>query len=328
MKTVVYSCPYVPAEWIAAHGLHPSRIVPKRASAAGPAGPIEGVCPYVRAFVNEVIVGAGTSAVVVTTVCDQMRRAFDIIARRTNIPAFLMNIPSTWQHAGPCRLYLEELRRLGRFLVQLGGKAPSKQSLAQTMLVYDRTRMNLLHSRQQLSARQFCEAIARFNSEGKFRTSDKINNNRPANAIPLAILGGPLFAADYELFDMVEEGGARVVLDATETGERGMPARFDRRRLQEDPLTELAEAYFGGIVNVADRPNDRLYNWLQRELLARQVRGIVFRRYVWCDLWHAELYRLRRWAAVPVLDIDVGGDARQLSGRVTSRVSAFLETLR
>ncbi|MHC4647575.1 MAG: 2-hydroxyacyl-CoA dehydratase [Planctomycetota bacterium] len=328
MKTVVYSCPYVPAEWIAAHGLRPSRVAPKRAAVAGPVGPIEGVCPYVRAFVNEVVASAEPSAVVVTTVCDQMRRAFDIIVRRTSSPGFLMNVPSTWRHAGARRLYLEELKRLGRFLVTIGGEIPSAELLADKMLKYESARMSLVQTRQYLTSRQFSDAIAQLYRNGKSEIKCRPDDEKPlAGGIPLAVLGGPLLAEDYELFDMIEESGGRIVLDATETGERGMPGPFDRRRLHDGPLVELADAYFHGIVDVSRRPNDRLYKWLRRELTARNVRGVILRRYLWCDLWHAELYRLSKWADVPVLDIDVSGEARELSGRVAQRVAAFLETL-
>ena len=130
------------------------------------------------------------------------------------------------------------------------------------------------------------------------------------------------------MFDVVEDFGGRIVLDATETGERGMCARFDRRRLQLDPLIELSEAYFGSIPDASRRPNSQLYNWLKYELTGRGVRGIIFRRYIWCDIWHAELYRLKQWSGLPVLDMDVSGDQKTLSLQTTQRIGAFLEMLR
>ena len=90
--------------------------------------------------------------------------------------------------------------------------------------------------------------------------------------------------------------GGRVVLDATEGGQRTMPRRFDPARVASDPLQELADAYFDGIPDAFRRPNSRLYEWLGRELAARHVQGIIFRRYLWCDLWHAELQRLKQWS--------------------------------
>ncbi len=117
------------------------------------------------------------------------------------------------------------------------------------------------------------------------------------------------------------------MLDATETGDRGMCPEFDRRRLRDEPLMELAKAYFGGIQDASRRPNSGLYNWLKCELVGRAVRGIIFRRYLWCDMWHAELRRLKDWTDLPVLDIDAAGDNETDRQRTVNRIRAFLEML-
>ncbi len=328
MKTIIYTCPYVPAEWIAAHGLRPSRIIPDAAGSTGPVVPIEGVCPYVRGFVNEVITGTQASAVVVTTVCDQMRRAFDIVVRKGKLAAFLMNVPSTWQSVAAQKLYLDELKRLGRFLIGLGGESPSTDALVKIMLEYDTARTSILAARGYLTSRRYSEAIARFNRDGKSGITRDITDKKPlTDGIPLLIIGGPLLREDFEILDVVENSGGRIVLDATETGERGMCAKFDRRRLRDDPLMELANAYFGGIQDAFRRPNSELYNWLKREIAARGARGIVFHRYVWCDIWHAELRRLKDCIDLPVLDIDTAGDNETYKHRTENRIRVFLEML-
>ncbi len=106
------------------------------------------------------------------------------------------------------------------------------------------------------------------------------------------------------------------------------PAPSTRRRLASDPLRELADAYFDHIPDVFRRPNDKLYEWLGRELAARQVRGIIFRRYVWCDLWHAELHRLRGGPRCRCWKSTSARDDAGAAGRVQCRIEAFLETLR
>ncbi len=136
---------------------------------------------------------------------------------------------------------------------------------------------------------------------------------------------------DYNFFDLIEQAGGRIVLDATEGGERTLPRRFDAARLSSDPLQELSAAYFDAIPDAFRRPDSGLYEWLDRELAVRQVRGIIFRRYVWCDIWHAELHRLKKRYPVPVLEIDAGtlsgsGEAGA-SSRVQGRIEAFLEML-
>ena len=58
------------------------------------------------------------------------------------------------------------------------------------------------------------------------------------------------------------------------------------------------------------------------------ARESLFRRYVWCDLWHAELQRMKEWSPVPVLEIDVGCGDHGAWSRLRGRIEAFLEVLR
>jgi benzoyl-CoA reductase/2-hydroxyglutaryl-CoA dehydratase subunit BcrC/BadD/HgdB len=325
MKRIIYTCPYVPAEWIAAHSLQPSRVMPRSADHAGEFGQTEGLCPFVRAFINEALTSEQAHGVIVTTVCDQMRRAFDIISAG-NLPTFLMNIPNTWQNPAVKQLYADELNRLGQFLCQMGGKSPSEGALAKTMLEYDAIRKTIYCARDLLMSRQYSQAIAEFNAVGKC-VIDRFNKKSQAqDRIPLALIGGPLLKQDFEIFDVIEQAGGNIVLDATETGQRGLCRLFDRDKLTHDPLAELASAYFDGILDASRRPNNRLFDWLGRELTARKIRGLILRRYIWCDIWHGEFYRLKQVARLPVLDIDVNGE-EQLSERIISRIQAFLETL-
>ena len=92
------------------------------------------------------------------------------------------------------------------------------------------------------------------------------------------------------------------------------------------PMSELADAYFGTIPHAMRRPNSALHEWLKRHLAAASVRGILFHRHVWCDLWHAEAARIREWSPWPVLEMVLDDqDARGI--RLASRLQAFLEML-
>jgi benzoyl-CoA reductase/2-hydroxyglutaryl-CoA dehydratase subunit BcrC/BadD/HgdB len=328
MKTIIYTCAYVPGEWIAAHGLSPSRLLLNHVDSASMFIRTEGACPFVRSFISEVVKNKDAAGVITTTVCDQMRRAFDIIVRKCELPAFLMNVPNTWQNPESQKLYVDELKRLSRFMVRLGGTSASNEVLAKIMLEYESTRKSIRGMKEYLSSRQYAEAIASFGRDGADKTPYYTTKIKPqTNVVPLAMIGGPLMRQDFALFDVIEQSGGRIVLDATETGERGMCTGFDHLRTHEEPLMELANAYFGGIQDASRRPNNELYKWLQQELAARQVRGIIFHRYLWCDMWHTELRRLKDWTELPVLDIDMTGDTETDEHRTENRIRAFLEML-
>ena len=296
MRKIVYSSPYIPAEWIAAHGLRPCRLVPGRNDTDTPVKSIAGVCPFMRTFVNEACARRDTAGIVLATVCDQMRRAKDHIDVFSRMPVFLLNLPSTWKTRSAHTLYRHELDRLGAFLVEQGGKTPSQAGLSRAMI-----------EGEQRRAAQRPPQVGRRSS------------------IPVALLGGPLIAHDLEIRDIVAAEGGHVVLDGTESGERVLPALFHRQRMRQDPLGELVEAYFGSIPDVFQRPNTRLYEWLRHGIAKRGVRGVILLRHLWCDKWHAEVQRLKDTLDVPLLDLDVDGGPVALRHR--TRVQAFLEAL-
>jgi benzoyl-CoA reductase/2-hydroxyglutaryl-CoA dehydratase subunit BcrC/BadD/HgdB len=360
MKTVVYSSPFVPAEWLAAHGVRPQRIRPDPAAALPSTSPLTGVCPYARAFIGELLAARGADAAVLATTCDQMRRSAEWLAASGGPPVFLLNVPATWQTPASARMYRDELARLGRFLVGLGGKTPSREHLAETIAAYDARREHLRGALGSLSARQASDAIARYDlgeegeecvdgcgtaglpsrgeshatcptagqaSRATLLETLRGGSHHPPRATPVALVGGPLMRGDERVFDLVEQSGGRVALDGTESGPRTLPAPVDRRRLPDDPLLELMDAYFGAIPDAFRRPDTALYQWLGRELAASAARGIIVWRYVWCDMWAASATRLREATGLPVLDLDVSGDESGLA-RTAGRIQAFLEVLR
>lgn len=329
MKTVLYTCPFVPAEWIAAHALHPARIMPASAGQVSLPGAGEGICPFTAAFFHEARSASHDHAVIVTTVCDQMRRMAEWIENEKEIPVFLFNVPATWESVTAQKIYRSEVRRLGRFLVRLGGKAPSDQELARVILDYDAARTQLRDARGFLAARAYSEAIADFVRNGP--ASDAWTAPSPSAAapagrgVPLALVGGPLLRVHLEIFDMVEQAGGDVVLDATGTGERVLAQPLDRRAVRDDPFNTLVDACFGAIPDAFRRPNTGLYAWLKEETEKRGVRGIIFDHHVFCDTWHGEARRLKEWSGLPVLILDTDGSVP--GARTASRIQAFLEVL-
>lgn len=291
MKTVRYRSPFIPAEWIAAHGFRPRRGIPDGDGARGPVPDAEGVCPYMRRFINTAR-ATDAAAIVLTTMCDQVRRGRDLLDGDNRV--FLLNLPATCRSAAATELYVAELRRLGDFLAQIGGTAPTREQLAAIMTAADAARAP--------------------------------HRAAPAGGgIPIAVVGGPLAAADRRIMQLVGDCGGRIVLDGTEAGERTLPAPFDAAAAAADPLAEMARAYFDSIPDAFRRPDTDLHRWLAEHIRQRRPHGVIVIRQVWCDLWRAEVHRMRDDCDIPLLDLDVDGE--DLSTRTRTRVEAFMETL-
>jgi len=341
MNTVAYCNPFVPVEWLGAHGFQPRWLrLPRRGLAGSLAGPpsaeeptvggyrhVEGrrgVCPLAAASVAAISSASVDSAVVLTTCCDQMRYAASLLEQRPRVPLFTLNVPSTWQTPAARGLYLAELQRLSRFLVSLGGRPPADDELASVIGRFERARAALLAARSGLSARDFAAGLLAVRENADCALP---RQSEPDAGLPLALVGGPVPESDDALFDWIQHAGGRIVLDATEWGERTLPQGVDVSRTQREPLAALADAYFA-IPDVFRRPNTALYEYLGRELAARKVHGLVVRRFLWCDLWHAEVAELKAWSPVPVLDLDAADSEASSAGRTRGRIEAFLEMLR
>ena len=357
---VLLTSPWIPAEWVRAHGLEARGIWFVDGFRQSTPPLTAGLC----AFAESVVQFAATQpddAVVFATACDQLRRGFDAARFHGASHAFLFNLPAT-QTPAARQMYRAELERLGRFLLKLGGSPATPEKLRREMVQSETTRRQLLEAAPLAAARSFAEAVARFHANGAFsepaifqtnseirisastggslladstppethsglRTSDffRPSGFRTSDFPPvsLALVGGPLSLADWNLFDAIETAGGRVVLNATLTGERSLSPEWDG-------LDELFEAlvtgYFDNLVDVFQRPNTRLYSWLKPRLLSRQARGIVLWHFTGCDLWRAEFQTLRDAFALPVLWLEADA-AAGLSPRDIGRLAAFLETL-
>lgn len=361
---VLYCHPLVPPEWIAAHGVRPQWL--RFPQAAGCAAAMRrGVCPYAAAWIEHVgsrlpcaapsrAGGPGVVAIATTT-CDQMRYAAAVAAQAGPPDAvFLMHVPRTWQTETARQGYREELRRLGRFLQRHGALAPDGARLAAVMRQYDAARHGWRIRPAGLSARQYAEALARLRGPleehpalargapqpaARARESaggpsapsrgqpDCSFASEPSGGVPVAVIGGPLLEEDFVLYDLIEQAGAHIALDATEGGQRTLPRPFDPRGIVADPFEELARAYFDEFADAIRRPNQGFYDWLVPRLAQHKVRGILVHRYLWCDLWHAEVARMECRCGVPVLDLDAAGQDAGTWPRLVTRVEAFLESL-
>ncbi len=315
-RAIAYASPFIPPEWIAAHGWTPSRRRPQAAPET------EGACRFAAGFAA--LAGTDIRAKVFAATCDPMRRAVEIGADES-VLRFLFHVPATWQTAAAHGLYRAELKRLGVFLERLGGKAPTSADLSAQMGRFEAAREHLLGRRESLSSRAHADAVARFHATGGLAAEVR-EERRARRGIPLMLLGSPLREDDLHLLDLLDEAGGWVAIDATESGEREWPRRFDHRRMGEEAFDELADAYFGSIPAIFRRPNNRFFEWLAEARNRMPVRGIIFMAHPWCDLWRAELPRIREACPLPVLSLSLAGEG-PADAAWTTRIQAFLEML-
>jgi len=326
---VFYTSPWVPPEFIKAHGLEPRGVwfagEPNQLRLAA------GECAFAQAVVR-LAESHTDSAFIFSTHCDQLRRGFDAVAQVAPAQCLLFNLPATWQTPVAERVFGSELERLGRFLVQRGGQPPNAQELAETMARYRLARSRLLEAATHASARQYCESLARFHWDGTVNLSQEAPAPR-TGSIPLALVGGPVPPWQMHLLDAIETAGGHVVLNATEAGERSLgPASLPDPGHAGDStlpalLRSLTLSCLDRCVDVWQRPNTRLFLWLKERLAVRKVRGIVLWQFVGCDLWRAEAQSLREAFGLPLLLLD-GNEAAGDALRQSTRIQAFLESLR
>jgi hypothetical protein len=141
--------------------------------------------------------------------------------------------------------------------------------------------------------------------------------------IPLA-LAGPHEAIDNSLWrDDMARAKAEIRLDLS------IPQFpfFDRRSLLQDPFAELADACFDAIQDIFQRPNTGFYRKMELSLRNNPVKGLIIRRYLWCDLWRAEAPRLKQWSRIPVLDLEIGEQLRDGGNRLRTRIQSFMEMM-
>jgi hypothetical protein len=237
-------------------------------------------------------------------------------------PVFQLYVPVVTNSPQAGAYYRSELERLSRFLVRLGGRPPSLADLRIRLELQQQRRSLLLSLRSRLPARRFAVAIQQWEAGLDLDSALAIP---PPNGIPLALVGGPV-QFGHPLLDRLESLGARVVLDATETGERSLYPALDPLLLQSDPLEALARGILEGIPDVTRRSNAAWIFWLSTRIAEVGARGVILWHYPWCDVWQAELRHLQEQLAVPVLDLHPG-DTPSPTAQVWTRLDAFLETL-
>lgn len=320
MIKVVYSSPYVPPELVEACGAVPERIIDFGDSKERIS---EGMCPYARAFRDAVSV-KDHDIVLFTTGCDQMRRGYESPEELPN--SYLLNIPSTWQSLNAFNLYISEMERMAGIICQSTGVELREETLKNVMIKYDSSREKLREYRNFVDSAEYNKQVLNFIAN--IGSVPELSERYLSDNIPLALIGGPLTKNDLSLFNIIRDLGGDIAVNGTENGDMNLPDPFDKRNMAIDSWQELMDTYFFKVADIGRRPNSHFYSMLKSRLDENGVRGVIYRSYPWCDLWGAEVYRIKEWLDIPLLEIDAELFRNpDHEPRLITRLEAFMETL-
>ncbi len=292
MRRAYYIGPFIPPEWIAAHGLQPCRL--QLSATHTGMGIRPGLCPYADALTNHAA-RPDNALLIVSMTCDQIRRAVESLAQNSaaaGSSVYEFCVPATL-HATAREHYRYELERLSRFLVRHGGRKPSGTFLGVT----------------------------------RSHHSEKPTGSARRDGIPVAIVGGHLLREHIELVETIERCGGRVNLDTGEESDRVRPVLPEGSDGERDAVEILTRAYFDMIPDVFRRPDNAFDRWLNLRLKEEKIEGIVFYSYLWCDLWRCKHRQIAADIPLPALHVELGPEVR-LQSRTITRIEAFLESLR
>lgn len=292
-KKIAYCSQHIPPEWIEAHGFEAVRVEPDFDNKY-PIEESEGLCSFMRGFYNNAE-SVSPVAIISSSVCDQMRRGYDLYQEKSVTPLFLFNQPALWSRATHLKHYTMELKKMGNFLEHVGGKKPTKAKLKEKMIEWESKR----------------EAL-RIQQQGTGSTL-------------LGKIGGPVPSAMKPLLSLFEEKGGSFCFDSTEYSAENAPERYDRREMAEDPLLHLSESWFSSNISIYKRPNTHFFQWLNNKITTHSPSAIVLFRWVWCDFWHGESQRISQSLDIPVLTIDLNENTALERNR--TRIEAFMESL-
>ncbi len=321
MKKIYYTSPFIPPEIIHSKNLIPCRIIPgiKRTFNLN----IKmGICSFAEAFIETLTEKKDASGFVFAASCDQMRRVYELFISKANQPSFLFNVPSLKNNPNSRKMYIDELKRLEKFLINSVGLGLNSKKLFSSIKLYEQAYARILKFKPVLSDALFKDSEMDINY-----AAAGIKNFAYKTDINIAILGDSLPPAYFDIFGFLRKKNSSVVLDGTDSGERCIPGVMYKEIKSDNPYKILMHKYFLGIPNIYQKPDTDFYSWLKTMIIQRGINGIIILRNIWCDLWRGITSDIKHKSKIHVLAIDLNDDY-QFDQHSKNKIDAFIEMLK
>lgn len=340
-----YFCTYTPVEVLLSAGAVPLRLRPAGSedSSLGDAYLSGRLCTLVRHVVSLSLDGHYDflSGVVCLNTCDHVRRAADVLQKKSGIPfhAFLSVPRSPREDLFP--YYLREVRRLRHALCDHLGVAPNDDDLRTSIRRMNAVRERLqtmqslrtsdppglsgeealaLHVASQVLSPETFLALSGDALRG-------VSSRRPLDTPRARVLLIGAELDDPRYVATIESAGAGVVADELCFGSRSVLDPIDPDC--PDPLDAIARAYFfrrSCARMIGDFP--RRWATIREHVQRDRIDGAIFQRLLFCDPWGADQHNvmLRSKGEIPVLFL-----TREYgvvpTGQLRTRVQAFVERI-
>jgi benzoyl-CoA reductase/2-hydroxyglutaryl-CoA dehydratase subunit BcrC/BadD/HgdB len=343
-SVIGFFCPYVPEELLHAAGSLPLRLMGTPIKMSHVQGHLPSNCCHLtKSSLESLFQGEldFLQGVIFSHTCDSMQGLSDIWARQRRFPIHFNLMIPTHLDSEHSRFYLKvEMERFKEFLESHLGKITPQRMKASIQLfnrireklgeIYDRRRKGvaslpgpffaqIIRAGYLLDRERYLELLNEYLSVLPEQTEES------ENLIPVYLSGNMVHSESY--FSLIEEAGARVVLDDLCSG-----ARTLRLRVSEDldPMEALTQRYFTSFFCPTKHKGCRAHEeTLLDDVEKSGAKGVIFLLYKYCEPHYFDYPDLKaaiESKGIPCLLLDVE-DPSHSPGQLKLRLQAFVEML-
>ena len=346
MPKIGYFCTYTPVEIIRAAGFHPIRIKGENSeNCAADEMLCNNICSYIKTLADKKLSGdlEHLEGIVFTNSCDGMRRLYDAWKRIDDGKKFnyILDIPKSSDDASIqyfaelIKTFKEKLEK--RFKLNINLEDINKSinlynGVREKVTVFMQRQWNgyIGHSGYEIYTllKKGINAVPeKFNDYITYLTSvmKKIGDVPNKNTKPKLLIWGSILENE-EIIKMIEDAGARVVLDDLCTGSRFFDKKVD---ITDNPYKSISERYLkkspcSRMVNVFERIKN-IISLIER----RTINGAIYHTLKFCDhtLYDYPLVKKEfQKENIPLLHINCDNSSKS-EGQIKTRIEAFIEQL-
>ena len=346
MLKIGYFCTYTPVEIIRAAGYHPIRITGLNNENGGAEELLcNNICSYIKTLTDQKMSGSldHLEGIVFTNSCDGMRRLYDAWVRIDNGKKFnyFLDIPknsdeaSVQYFADVIQAFKEKLEKHFKLKIQnkdINESISLYNGMREKVTVFLQKQWNgyirysgyeiysLLKQGINAVPEKFQDYISSLTSLMK-----KIGDVPQKRSAPTLFIWGSILENE-EIIKMIEDAGARIVLDDLCTGSR----YFDKKvKITDDPYKSISERYLkrspcSRMVDVFGRIKN-IVSLIER----RAISGAIYHSLKFCDhtLYDYPLVKGEfEKKNIPLLHINCDNSFKS-EGQIKTRIEAFIEQL-